>query len=206
MSDFIDNVDSANNVASFVNDTTGKPFGKIPSIIEGYFIDPAKLLEANQQGGFEAMTKELSKQLHNNLNVPEVGKHSMEILVARQLVNIAKQFPENFGKLVEDNFSLSGTNVIAKEGETKLDVLDRFIPKVTYDEMVGEITASVTAGVALDLSANSNKIAELLAAAGADDIDIDIDGGSVDGTVQTTTKLSSSELADLWLPKQSNEF
>ncbi|WP_150463561.1 calcium-binding protein [Francisella sp. XLW-1] len=57
---------------------------------------------------------------------------------------------------------------------------------------------------ALDLSANSNKIAELLAAAGADDIDMD--GGSVDGTVQTTTKLSSSELADLWLPKQSNEF
>nr|WP_280177128.1 calcium-binding protein [Pseudofrancisella aestuarii] len=56
-------------------------------------------------------------------------------------------------------------------------------------------------GFALDLSANSNKIAELLAASGADDIDMD--GGSVDGTVQTTTKLSSSELADLWLPKES---
>ncbi|GMN89411.1 hypothetical protein [Francisella sciaenopsi] len=59
-------------------------------------------------------------------------------------------------------------------------------------------------GFALDLSANSNKIAELLAAAGADDIDID--GGGVDSTVQTTTKLTSSELADLWLPKESSEF
>ncbi|WP_232223363.1 calcium-binding protein [Francisella frigiditurris] len=56
-------------------------------------------------------------------------------------------------------------------------------------------------GFALDLSANSNKIAELLAASGADDIDMD--GGSVDGIVQTTTKLSSSELADLWLPKEN---
>ncbi|APC96633.1 hypothetical protein [Francisella frigiditurris] len=35
-------------------------------------------------------------------------------------------------------------------------------------------------GFALDLSVNSNKIAELLAASGVDDIDMD--GGSVDGT------------------------
>ena len=78
-----------------INDVLDKPLGEIPSIIEGYLIDPAKLLEANEKGGFKAMTQELSHQMYDNLNVTEVGKHAMELLVARQLVNVAKKSLRN---------------------------------------------------------------------------------------------------------------
>ncbi|QUE31651.1 calcium-binding protein [Francisella philomiragia] len=100
------------------------------------------------------------------------------------------------------NLSRAGEDLLIKFASDPLGsviVDDYFSSQYTNQGL--EIDASD--GFALDLSANSNKIAELLAAAGADDIDMD--GGGVDGA-QTTTKLSSSELADLWLPKESNEF
>ncbi|MED7788161.1 calcium-binding protein [Francisella sp. 19X1-34] len=53
------------------------------------------------------------------------------------------------------------------------------------------------------LAANSNKMAEIIAANTSDD---DIDGGSVDGSNQTTTQVDASQLADLWVPKNNNNI
>ncbi|API86765.1 calcium-binding protein [Francisella uliginis] len=52
----------------------------------------------------------------------------------------------------------------------------------------------------MQLAANANKMAEILAANISDD---DIDGGSVDGSNQVTTQVDASQLADLWVPKES---
>ena len=53
----------------------------------------------------------------------------------------------------------------------------------------------------MQLAANANKMAEILAANTSSDDDID--GGSVDGSNQVTTQVDTSQLADLWVPKNN---
>ncbi|MED7820292.1 MULTISPECIES: calcium-binding protein [unclassified Francisella] len=53
----------------------------------------------------------------------------------------------------------------------------------------------------MQLAANANKMAEILAANVSDD---DIDGGSVGGSNQVTTQVDASQLADLWVPKNND--
>ncbi|API86507.1 calcium-binding protein [Francisella uliginis] len=53
----------------------------------------------------------------------------------------------------------------------------------------------------MQLAANANKMAEILVANTS--IDEDIDGGSVDGSNQVTTQVDSSQLAELWVPKNN---
>ena len=52
----------------------------------------------------------------------------------------------------------------------------------------------------MQLAANANKMAEILAVNTSSDEDID--GGSVNGSNQVTTQVDASQLADLWVPKE----